>query len=34
MQKGGENTLDHLTNINQPKVIFKSIAGDTTYFSI
>lgn len=33
LQKDGENSLDHLTNVNQPKAVFKSIAGDTVYFS-
>lgn len=33
LQKDGENIFDHLTYVNQPKAVFKSIARDMVYFS-
>lgn len=33
LQKDGENIFDHLTFVNQPKAVFKSIARDMVHFS-
>ena len=33
LQKDGEDISDHLTYVNQPKAVFKSITRDMVYFS-